>query len=88
MQLFPCPFCGLRDEREFSFAGEAGKARPSATRDVSDADWANYLHMQRNEKGPVREVWCHLPCQEYFVMERNSVTMEVLGTTTLRKDPS
>ena len=25
MQLFPCPFCGPRDETEFTFATEAGK---------------------------------------------------------------
>lgn len=86
MQIFPCPFCGPRDEREFHFAGEAGKTRPDTTQTVSDVDWAKYLYTQRNEKGPVREIWMHLPCSEVFVMERNSVTMEVLGTTVLRKD--
>ncbi len=84
MQRFPCPFCGPRDEREFHLAGEAGKTRPDTTGDISDADWATYLHMHRNEKGRVREVWMHTTCAELFIMERDSVTMDVLCTETLR----
>lgn len=86
MQRFPCPFCGLRDEREFHFVAEAGKVRPDTSREVGAADWASYLHGQRNEKGPVREVWMHLTCAEMFVMTRDSVTMEVRGTEQLRTD--
>ncbi len=85
MQLFPCPFCGPRDEREFHFMGEAGKTRPDTTGAVSAVDWAAYLYEQRNDKGRVREVWMHLPCREVFAMERDSVSMEVLGSTALRK---
>ncbi|MBR9650694.1 sarcosine oxidase subunit delta [Thalassovita aquimarina] len=86
MQLFPCPFCGPRDEHEFHFAGEAGKARPDTTRTVSPEGWAHYLNDQRNEKGRVREVWMHLTCSELFAMERDSVTMEVLSSAPLRED--
>lgn len=68
--------------------GEAGKIRPKTTQAISDAEWATYLHSQRNEKGTVREVWMHLTCGEMFIMIRDSVTMEVLGTETLRKDAS
>ena len=85
MQLFPCPFCGPRDEREFHFAGELGKVRPDTTQAVSAADWATYLHTQRNEKGAVSEVWMHMPCAELFVLERDSVTMDVTGSRALRK---
>ena len=84
MQRFPCPFCGLRDEREFHFAAEAGKVRPDTAEDVSPEDWATYLHMHRNDKGKVREVWVHTTCAEVFIMERDSVTMEVLGTEAIR----
>ena len=92
MQRFPCPFCGLRDEREFRFAGAAGKTRPDTSGDarnkISAKDWADYLHMQPNPKGHSREVWVHTTCQEYFVMERDTVTMEVRSATSLRKDAS
>lgn len=84
MQRFDCPFCGLRDEREFSFAGEAGKIRPDTTGPVSDTDWAEYLYMQSNPKGATEEIWVHLTCQEYFAMTRDSVTGEVFATTCLR----
>ena len=87
MQLFPCPFCGERDEREFHFVAEAGKTRPDTTTKISDTDWAAYLHMHRNDKGHVREVWMHTTCAEVFLMERDSVTMDVLGTEQLRRDP-
>ena len=88
MQVFPCPFCGPRDEREFHFAGELGKTRPDTTLPVPAADWAHYLHTQRNDKGVAREVWMHLPCAEMFVMERDTATMAVLGHQALRKEPT
>jgi len=86
MQQFPCPFCGLRDEREFHFAGEAGKTRPDTTGAVSSVDWASYLYDQKNPKGAAREVWVHTPCSEVFILQRNTVTMAVLGADPLRKD--
>ncbi len=86
MQRFPCPFCGPRDEREFHFAGEADKDRPDTTQDISDEAWADYLFNCKNSCGPTREIWVHFPCQEYFIMERDTVTMSVAGTTSVRKD--
>ena len=87
MQTFPCPFCGLRNETEFHFAAEAGKLRPDTTRDVSDAEWASYLYAQKNAKGSVKEVWMHTTCAELFILERDSVTMDVIGATALRGQP-
>ena len=84
MQIFTCPFCGDRDEREFHFVAEAGKVRPDTTADISDKDWAAYLHSHRNTKGHVCEVWMHTTCAELFLMERDSLSMEVLGSTSLR----
>lgn len=86
MQQFPCPFCGLRDEREFHYVAELGKTRPPKT--VKAEEWATYLHTQRNEKGRVKEVWMHLPCAELFLLERDSVSMHVFDATALRKDPA
>ncbi len=85
MQIFTCPFCGDRDEREFHFVAEAGKMRPDTTAKISAQDWAAYLHSHRNEKGRVREVWMHTTCAELFLMERDSVSMAVLGSTALRE---
>lgn len=86
MQLFPCPFCGTRNESEFYFAGEAGKLRPDTTGEVGAPQWSQYMYAQRNDKGPAREIWLHRPCSEMFMMERDSLTMAVLGVTRLRKE--
>lgn len=82
MQLFPCPFCGPRDEAEFHYGGEAGNLRPDG-RDVPAERWASYLHMRANPKGATKEIWVHTPCGEFFAMERDSVTHRVSGSTTL-----
>lgn len=82
MQLFPCPFCGLRDETEFHYGGEAGNLRPDG-RDVPAERWASYLHMRDNPKGATREIWMHLPCGEFFAMERDTVTHKVAGAQAL-----
>lgn len=87
MQQFPCPFCGLRDETEFHFAAEAGKVRPdTAGADISPEAWAKYLYFQRNPKGATREIWMHTTCREFFILERDTVTMEVTGVQALRED--
>lgn len=83
MQLFPCPFCGVRDETEFRYLGETGKARPEGGRAAGEADWARYLYFQTNRKGAVREIWCHHVCGEIVVMERNNVTHVVGGSNAL-----
>ena len=55
-----CPFCGLRDEAEFSCGGEAHIARPLARNQLSDKDFADYLFMRDNPKGVFLERWCHV----------------------------
>lgn len=83
MQIFTCPFCGPRDEREFHFAVEAGKERPEPAAEVSDAEWADYLYAVQAPRGAAREVWLHLTCGEYFVMTRDTVTREVTDSAPL-----
>jgi sarcosine oxidase subunit delta len=83
MQLFPCPFCGLRDETEFHYATEARKPRPEPAPEVSDADWSAYLHLNANPRGVSREVWIHLTCGEFFLMTRDTVSAEVLSAEPL-----
>lgn len=86
MQLFPCPFCGPRNECEFHFAAEVGKTRPDTSQQIEAPEWSSYLFDQTNARGPVREIWTHLPCAEMFILERDSVTMQVIGSITLRKE--
>ena len=86
MQLFPCPFCGLRAETEFFFAGEAGTLRPEPAGEVNDEAWADYLHFNDNAKGMASEVWVHPTCGEFFAMTRHTLSHEVVETRSLQGD--
>jgi sarcosine oxidase subunit delta len=84
--LFPCPFCGPRDEAEFTFVGEP-KMRPEPAEAVGDADWAEYLYVNANPKGEAREIWLHLTCMDMFAMTRDTATNAVLSSEPLRRAP-
>jgi sarcosine oxidase subunit delta len=86
MQLFPCPFCGTRDETEFRYIGEADRIRPAGGAGAPGADWSRYLYFERNAKGRVAEIWSHSTCGEAFRMERDNVTHAVYGSVALRKE--
>ena len=78
MLVIPCPWCGPRSELEFTYGGEP-ITRPGPASAVGDADWADYLYMRRNDKGPHRENWCHTQgCGQWFTLERDTVTHAVL----------
>jgi len=87
MQIFPCPFCGPRDEIEFHYVGEP-KARPEPAGSISDAEWADYLWFNANAKGVTREMWLHLACMETFVMTRDTALNATSSAeTTARRAP-
>ncbi len=74
-----CPYCGRRDENEFSCGGEAHIARPQEPAALSDAEWADYLFMRTNPKGVLAERWCHgVGCRRWFNVERDTVSHEIL----------
>jgi sarcosine oxidase subunit delta len=88
MFLIECPWCGLRDETEFSCAGEAHIARPLDTEKLSDEEWADYLFMRNNPKGAHREQWLHAAgCRRYFNAERDTVTYEISATYKIGETP-
>ena len=79
MMLIECPFCGPRDETEFSCGGEAHIARPLAENKISDADFADYLFMRDNPKGLFLERWRHSAgCRRWFNMARDTVSHVVV----------
>ena len=86
MQLFPCPFCGPRDETEFHFGGEAGNIRPEPAGEVAPSAGRNSSTANANPKGATREIWLHLTCGEFFLMERDTVSHVVKGSQSLRGD--
>ena len=81
MLLIRCPWCGERDEVEFSYGGQAHIAYPADTASVSDADWAKFLFMRDNPKGWFKERWMHVHgCRRWFNAERHTVTHEITRT--------
>ncbi len=88
MFLIECPWCGLRDETEFSCVGEAHIARPLETEKLSDKEWADYLFMRSNPKGAHREQWLHAAgCRRYFNAERDTVSYKISATYKIGEQP-
>lgn len=81
MLLIRCPWCGYRDESEFSYGGEADIVRPTEPDALSDEEWADYLFHRKNPKGTHREQWVHTHgCRRWFKARRNTVTYRIEAT--------
>lgn len=83
MLLIHCPHCGEeRSEEEFTCAGEGGIRRPANPAELSDEEWADYLHFRTNPKGIHQEIWCHTAgCRRYFDVVRDTVTYAIHSTS-------
>jgi heterotetrameric sarcosine oxidase delta subunit len=80
MHLIACPWCGPRDELEFSYGGEAHIARPTAPESLSDAEFADYLFMRKNPKGVHAERWVHAAgCRRWFNVLRDTASHRILA---------
>jgi heterotetrameric sarcosine oxidase delta subunit len=83
-----CPFCGPREEIEFSYGGEGHIARPAEPDQLSDAEWADYLFMRKNPKGVHYERWNHTRgCRRWFNAARHTVTHEILAVYRMGEKP-
>ena len=78
MKILNCPLNGPRNISEFVWGGEV-KEMPDAGR-CHDRDWADYVFIENNVAGVVREWWCHVPTSFWFIAERNTVTEEIIRT--------
>jgi len=79
MLLINCPFCGERDESEFSCGGEAHIARPLVHNKLSDTEFAEYLFLRDNPKGVFIERWSHVSgCRRWFNMVRDTLSHEII----------
>jgi sarcosine oxidase subunit delta len=81
MLRIPCPHCGTRDEAEFSYRGDATKARPSA--DAGADAFVDYLYTRRNPRGWQVEWWQHAAgCRAVLKVLRHTVTHEIRAVAT------
>ena len=83
MKLMNCPLNGPRNIQEFLYGGEVvEEPDPEA---CSDAEWSDYVFLESNETGVVREWWYHVPTAYWFIAERNTVTDEIVRTYEVTK---
>ena len=51
MILINCPYCGEREQSEFTNGGEAHVIRPKDPDALSDKEWGQYVFYRSNPKG-------------------------------------
>lgn len=88
MLLITCPWCGQRDELEFSYGGEAHLVRPEPTDHATAKEWAEYLFMRTNPKGFHKERWQHTGgCRAWFNAIRDTRTNRLIDVYVVGAPP-
>ncbi|CDX45062.1 Sarcosine oxidase subunit delta [Mesorhizobium sp. ORS 3359] len=85
MLRIPCPVCGLRDETEFTYGADATLRRP----DMEETDpgvWHDYVFIRDNPQGRHKEYWHHVSgCRQWILVERDTLTHEIFGSSLVRE---
>ena len=80
--LIPCPWCGLRNQIEFTYGGDATLPRPPP--DATEREWTDYVYFRDNPCGPHDELWYHGACQAWLVVTRDTRNHEIFGVESLK----
>jgi len=76
MLRIPCPWCGLRDETEFRYRGDASSLRPAA--DAGLETFSGFTYGRRNPCGWHLEWWLHVGgCRKLLKVLRHTLTHEI-----------
>jgi heterotetrameric sarcosine oxidase delta subunit len=82
MLLIPCPWCGPRNQIEFTYGGDAAVQRPAMNDDVNA--WFAYVYLRDNPRGPHDELWLHnAGCRQWFKVRRDTRTHDILASARL-----
>ena len=82
MQLLNCPFCGPRDQSEFTYLREAA---PVPAIDADTAAWHRFVYLRENERGPHAEWWHHNHgCRQVLHIVRDTMTHEIISIESAR----
>ena len=88
MLRIDCPWCGPRDQTEFSYGGEAHIVRPAEPETLSDEAWGAYLFNRKNKKGSFLEQWCHTAgCRRWFNAVRDSQSYQIEAVYRIGEQP-
>ena len=84
MLLIDCPWCGPRAHVEFSYGGDANRARP-AEGEEDDRLWYEHVYQRSNAKGLHWEYWQHVAgCRQWVAVRRDTTTHVITET----RDPA
>lgn len=78
MKIMPCPLNGPRNISEFVWGGEVVIHPDPAT--CTDEEWVDYVLMENNTPGVVREWWYHAPTAYWIIAERDTMSDEIIRT--------
>jgi heterotetrameric sarcosine oxidase delta subunit len=76
MQQFHCPFCGVREQSEFTYLREVASF-PAL--DAHASVWHRYVYERANPCGAHAEWWQHQHgCRQILAIVRDTLSHEVL----------
>ncbi len=78
MKILDCPLNGPRNISEFVYGGEVVEHPEPHTSSI--AEWADYVFLENNTAGMVREWWYHAPTAYWIIAECDTVKDEVIRT--------
>ena len=78
MKILHCPLNGPRNISEFIYGGEV-EAMPDHHQ-CSAEEWAEFLYFHENPAGVVKEWWCHSATSYWFIVERHTISDEIMRT--------
>lgn len=78
MKILNCPLNGPRNISEFTYGGEY-HLLPDPEK-ASKQAWAEYVFFHDNRASLVTEWWMHTATAFWFLVDRNTITDEILRT--------
>jgi heterotetrameric sarcosine oxidase delta subunit len=87
MLIINCPYCGPREQCEFTNGGEAHVSRPLDPEKVTDKEWSEYVFFRSNPKGIYFERWVHSHgCKKWFNAIRDTSTDKILKSYEMKDE--
>jgi len=84
MLLIECPWCGPREQVEFTYSGDAKPRRPQPA--AGEQAFFEYVYLRDNPRGPHRELWHHTGgCRRFLVATRDTLTHAISATAPVDK---
>ena len=77
MLLIPCPYCGERDESEFTYGGSS-RNYPTFDEGRSISDWYQSVYLPKLHQNVLCEYWYHTAgCEQWIELKRDLCTHKI-----------